>query len=162
VWQLLKRTYSRKTLAKSFRKCREVVNPKQVKDMGEIISAVAQWEGEVQELQKLEGLVVAPMIRLAALTEICTDEIRDMVFQSVDGCGGDIESTYKTMRVKIISWVSNRVAAKSQAVPMDVGDIYNDYNDYDDATAEVAAIGKGRDEVLRMRRTWTSSTNMPE
>jgi hypothetical protein len=129
TWQVLKKTYARTTLAKSLRRYREAVNPKQVKNVVEIVGAVAKWEGEVKEVEKAEGLVMPPMIRMAALTEICTDEIRDMIFQNVDECGADKEQTYRLMRDKIISWVSNRVAAKNEAVPMDVGNI-EDYEDH--------------------------------
>ena len=83
AWQVLKKTYARTTLAKSLRRYREAVNPKQVKNLSEIVGAIAKWEGEVKEVEKAEGLLIPPMIRMAALTEICTDEIRDMVFQNI-------------------------------------------------------------------------------
>ena len=136
AWQVLRRTYCRKTLAKSLRKYRHAMNPKQAKSTEEIIGALAKWEGDVQDLQTSESLVLPPMIKMAAMTEICTDEIRDMIFQNVDNVDGDLEKSYKTMRDKIVSWVSNRVAARNEAVPMDVGHVEGE-NDLD-----VSAVGK--------------------
>ena len=76
------------------------------------------------------------MIKMAAMTELCTDEIRDMIFQNVDNTEGDAEKSYKTMRDKIVSWVSNRVAARNEAVPMDVGTVE------DEKDLEVGAVGQ--------------------
>ena len=54
----------------------------------------------MQELQKSENLVLPPMIKMAAMTEICTDEIRDMKFQNVDNTAGDLrrETTRRATR----------------------------------------------------------------
>ena len=136
AWQLLRRTYCRRTLAKSLRKYRDATNPKQAKNTEEIIGALAKWEGDVQDLQRSENLVLPPMIKMAAMTEICTDEIRDMIFQNVDNTDGDPEKSYKIMRDKIVSWVSNRVAARNEVVPMDVGNVEGDKD------ADVGVVGK--------------------
>ena len=136
AWQVLKKTYCRRTLAKSLRKYRDATNPKQAKSTEDIIGAMAKWEGNVQELQKSESLILPSMIKMAAMTELCTDETRDTIFQNVDNTEGDAEKSYKTMRDKIVSWVSNRVAARNEAVPMDVGTVE------DEKDLEVGAVGQ--------------------
>ena len=65
------------------------------------------------------------MIMLAALTEISTPDIKDMVYQQIHTVNtldaAEAHRIYKEVREKIISWVSNRVAAN--AAQMDIGNI---------------------------------------
>ena len=52
-------------------------------------------------------------------TEICTDSLRDLVYQIIEA-GMD----YRKMKEKIIAWTSNIVAANNvEAADMDVGNI---------------------------------------
>ena len=55
------------------------------------------------------------MVKLAALTEICTPDLRDMIYQQIDSVSlendAEIEKTYKILKEKIISWTSNRLSA---------------------------------------------------
>ena len=117
AWQILARTFGRKTLASSLRKYREAVNPTQAKETSDIVGAITRWESAMKELERTEQEKVPEMIKLAALTEICTGDIRDMIYQNVD-----TTKTY-AMREKVVSWVSNRVASVVQSVPMDVGEV---------------------------------------
>ena len=118
AWQILARTFGRKTLASSLRKYREAVNPTQAKETSDIVGAITRWESAMRELERTEQEKVPEMIKLAALTEICTGDIRDMIYQNVD-----TTKTYEAMREKVVSWVSNRVASGSQSVPMDIGEV---------------------------------------
>ena len=52
AWQILSRTFGRKTLANSLRKYREVVNPKQTKEASDIVGAVTKWENALKELER--------------------------------------------------------------------------------------------------------------
>lgn len=115
AWQILLRTFGRKTLASSLRKFREAVNPKQAKDVSDIVGAITRWESAVKELERTEQEKIPEMIKLAALTEICTSDVRDMIYQNVD-----TNKNYDGMREKVVSWVSNRVAS---GVPMDLGKV---------------------------------------
>ena len=116
AWQLLTKCYARRTLARTLRRYREAMNPKKVSEASEILGAVAKWENGVKELERVEDVKLGDMIKLAALTEICTDDIRDTIFQNVDAGG-----SYESIKEKVISWVSNRAASRSEATPMDVG-----------------------------------------
>ena len=68
---------------------------------------------------KEEAIELDPMILLATLTEICTPDIKDMIYQQ----GYDMfknrdrdgmKESSKTVKEKILSWTSNRVASISQ------------------------------------------------
>jgi hypothetical protein len=56
------------------------------------------------------------MVKLAALTEICTNDIRDLVYQNADS-----GHSFAEIREKIIGWTSNRMAAN--AAHMDIGHV---------------------------------------
>ena len=118
AWQILARTFGRRTLASSLRKYREAVNPTQAKEASDVVGAITRWESAMRELERTEQEKIPEMIKLAALTEICTGDIRDMVYQNVD-----TTKTYEAMREKVVSWVSNRVASVVQSVPMDIGEV---------------------------------------
>ena len=116
AWQLMTKAYARKTLARTLRRYREVMNPRQSKEVTDIVGSVAKWENKMKELERVEGVKIPEMIKMAALTEVCTEEIRDMIYQNVDGGLG-----FEGIKEKVVSWVSNRVASRSLAVPMDIG-----------------------------------------
>ena len=85
VWHMLKQTYSRKTLAKTLRIYREASNPAPAGHLSEVISRIAKCEGKVQALVKVNGMkTLDPMMKLAASTEICTAELKDLIFQQVN------------------------------------------------------------------------------
>jgi ribosomal protein L15 len=123
AWQLLSKNFARRTLARTLRRYREAVNPKQARETHEIIGALAKWENGVKELERTESVVLPEMIKMAAMTEICTEEIRDMIFQNVDGGREMTKELYTEIKDKVISWVSNRVASRTEATPMDIGGI---------------------------------------
>jgi hypothetical protein len=56
------------------------------------------------------------MVKLAALTEMCTNDIRDLVYQNADS-----GHSFAEIREKIIGWTSNRMAAN--AASMDIGHV---------------------------------------
>ena len=66
------------------------------------------------------------MVKLAALTEICTPDLRDMIYQQIDTVNletdAEIEKTYKTVKEKLISWTSNRLSAGMYA-DMNIGNV---------------------------------------
>ena len=125
AWQMLNDTYSRKTLAKTLRIYREASNPAPATHISEVLSNIAKWEGKVQALAKTNAQKkMDPMLKLAALTEICTPELKDFIFQNMDeykmGTEDGIETAFKSIKEKIISWVSNRLSA-AKSVGLNVG-----------------------------------------
>ena len=67
------------------------------------------------------------MVKIALITEICPEEVKDLIFQNMDVKRSDDKDLYKMTRDKIISCVSNRVDS-SYAVSMDIGALAEDYN----------------------------------
>ena len=123
AWYTLWQTYNRRTLAKSLRKYKEAVIPKTASHAGEIIGHITEWESKVRDLQNEEGVSLDPMILLATLTEICTPDIRDMIYQQGDAAFKDKDSTarksaFNDIRDKIISWTSNRIASSAATSPI--------------------------------------------
>ena len=122
AWATLWKTYNRPTLAKTLRMYKDATIPKVATHPGEIISCITEWEANVKELTKEEGIEIDPMIQVATLTEICTADIKDMIYQQGDDLfqnrdKGMMKTAFTALKEKIISWTSNRVASTA----MDVG-----------------------------------------
>ena len=83
AWQMLTKTYSRKTLARTLRMYLDATLPKQV-EAKDLVGAIAKCESGVKALERMEGEQLPNMVKMAALTEICPMEIRDMVYQNLD------------------------------------------------------------------------------
>ena len=114
AWQILDRTYSRRTLAKMLRLFREASNPPQATTLSEVVAKIGEWEGKIADLKKMRKKEFDPMLKLAALVEICTPELKDLVFQHVDDYLMDtddqVEEAYLKVKEKIISLTSNRLS----------------------------------------------------
>ena len=95
AWYTLWQTYNRRTLAKSLRKYKEAIIPKTASHSGEVIARITEWESKVRDLHNEEGVTLDPMIMLATLTEICTPDIRDMIYQQGDATFKDKSETTK-------------------------------------------------------------------
>ena len=102
----------------------DAIIPRSASHPGEIIGRIIEWAAKVKELAKEESITIDPMIMMATLTEICTPDIRDMIYQQGDEIFKNREKSdmtaYKTIKDKIISWTSNRVASAAQ---MDIGNL---------------------------------------
>ena len=123
AWYTLWQTYNRRTLAKSLRKYKEAVIPKTASHAGEVIARITEWESKVRDLQNEERVTPDPMIMLATLTEICTPDIRDMIYQQGDAAFKDKSETarksaFEDIRDKIIRWTSNRIASSATTSPI--------------------------------------------
>ena len=128
AYQLIHKTYSRITLAKTIRTIREALVPKRAGHIGETILKISEWECKVSELEKLESsYALQPMMKLTFLTEICPEEIKDMIYQyqNIDANTQD-PNLYKTIKDKGTSWVSNRVDS-NQATSMDIGALTDEW-----------------------------------
>ena len=123
AWYTLWQTYNRRTLAKSLRKYKQAAIPKTASHAGEVIARITEWESKVRDLQNEERVTLDPMILLATLTEICTPDIRDMIYQQGDAAFKDKSATarksaFEDIRDKIISWTSNRIASSATTSPI--------------------------------------------
>ena len=92
-------------------------------------------------MERTEGVRLPDMVKMAALIELCPPDIRDLIFQTVDS-----GLKFDTMKEKVISWASNKVASrKEMPVPMNIGRL-KDVQDWEDQTQEeewheVGAVG---------------------
>ena len=128
AWLTLHKTYSRATLARTVRVLREALVPKKATTISEVIMKITEWENKVTELETMEALYkFQPMVKVALLTEICPDDVKDLIFQNMDIKNSEDPDLYKTIRDKIISWVSNRVES-NYAVSIDLGALSEDNN----------------------------------
>ena len=87
AWRALHTTYARDTLARTLRLYREVINPTQCTSADHIITGIGKWETKLKELERHtcnQNARLPEMVKLAALTEICTNDIRDLVYQNAD------------------------------------------------------------------------------
>ena len=60
------------------------MNPASAKDLSEVVGVIARWETKWKELERTEGVRLPDMVKMAALTELCPPDIRDLIFQTVD------------------------------------------------------------------------------
>ena len=103
---------------------RDALVPKKAANLGEIIVRISEWESKVSELEKLDPMYkLQPMMNTALITEICPEEVKDMIYQNMDGT---TQPTYQAIRDKVISWVSNRVD-NNYAVQMDIGHLTDEW-----------------------------------
>ena len=58
--------------------------PKAASSTGEVIAEIGDWENKMNDLKKMEERELDPIGKLATLTEICTPELRDMIFYGTD------------------------------------------------------------------------------
>jgi hypothetical protein len=117
AWVQLNINFNRKTLAKTLRVHREAMHPKQA-SMTNLMSAITEWEEKWRTMVKDTTGELPKIFKVAAFLEICPSEIQDVIYQNIDEAGDD----YEKLAQKVKAWVSNK-AARSEAVPMDVGNV---------------------------------------
>ena len=105
-------------------------------ELSEVVGLIAKWE-----LERTEGVRLPDMVKMAALTELCPPDMRNLIFQTVDS-----SLTFDTMEEKVISWASNKVGSrKDMPVPMDIGRL-EDIQDWDDQTHEEEILATDAEE----------------
>ena len=60
------------------------MNPVPAKELSEVVGVIARWEAKWKELERIEGVRLPDMVKMAALTELCPPDMRDLIFQTVD------------------------------------------------------------------------------
>ena len=83
---------------------KEALVPRKAATISEVILKITEWENKVADSEKMEAnYKFQPMIKIALLTEICPEEVKDLIFQNMDVKRSDDKDQYKTIRDKIIS-----------------------------------------------------------
>ena len=115
AWQKLFRHYHRKTFVKSMRDHREVLYPRRLKRMDEVVVAVTEGEDKVAKVEKAYE-DIPEILKIAALVEMMPTEIKDIVFMTTE----DVNQNYDRLKEKIFAWAANKTTA-GEPVPMDIG-----------------------------------------
>ena len=88
AWEILRRSYSRKTLARTLRNYQVILNPGQAK-INELVGGIAKWEAAVKDVEKEDGTPLPQMVKMAGFTELCPQDIKENIFESLNRDGGD-------------------------------------------------------------------------
>ena len=136
AWEILRRNYSRKTLARTLRNYQVIQNPGQAK-INELVGGIAKWEAAVKEVEKEDGKPLPQMVKMAGFTEMCPQDIREKIFEGLNREG---ETNYEEVRDRIIALVSNRVSAQKGPVPMEIGNIFDEDENEQDIDAVRSSI----------------------
>ena len=123
-------------LWRDLRMTREALHPKAVHDLKQLISKVVEWEDRWSRMAA-ENKETLPVIwKMAALMELCTPDVQDVVYQNVDGVSED----YDKLVQRILAWSANKVANSVVPVPMDVGWVHNQQQDDRVEQEDVGAV----------------------
>lgn len=122
-------------MANILRKYCAALIPNQVPHIKNVMVALVSWEAGVKELERTEGNRVDEMAKLAALTELCPHEVRDLIFQhSEDGI------SFEGIRDKVIGWVSNKTSEPK--VAKDIGAVEGTPDWGEEDPRSIYALGK--------------------
>ena len=122
AWHRLYRHYNRRTLARVLRIHREAMHPKSPRSLENLISDVVEWEDKWARMAK-EYPAVPVLWKMAALMELCPNDVQDMVYQTID----DVHEDYEKLKQKILSWVSNKTNRDGPVpMPMEIGEVYRE------------------------------------
>ena len=136
AWYKLYSHYNKKTLARALRGLKGVIYPPKIKDMGQLITGIMEWESRWRMMEKESSTMQIPIVwKMAAFLELCPDEVQDVIFQNIEEIGED----YNKLKNRVVSWVGNKVQSRSNPVPMDIGNVQDQEEIYEEV--DVDAIG---------------------
>jgi hypothetical protein len=113
-----------------------VMNPKKVKDVRQLASAVEDWECKVKVLGNEHDITVDDKIMVAVLTSMCPEGVQNFIFQRAG-----YKARFLDIRDMLMALSQNR-SAEMRPKPMEVDNVredhYYQYKDYEDAWGEEA------------------------
>ena len=128
AWQKLAARFDPRTPARALRAMMLVMQPKKVKDVREMQSAVEEWEIRIKQLKVEHEIDVDDRIKVALLTGMLPADFQDYVFQWSDG-----KVEFKEVRDKVLTLAMNR-ASLGRPMPMEIGKVWAE--EWHDDTAE--------------------------
>jgi hypothetical protein len=140
AWHKLLVRFDPKTPARALRMMMSVMQPRRVKDVRELQSALMEWEVKVNQLDAEHNIELDEKIKLALLTSMMPNEFQDYVFQWSDG-----KADFKEIKDKIMALALNR-ASMSKPTPMEVDQVRKDWADDYRQTDEWLESGSQADE----------------
>ena len=97
------------------------MHPRKTTDLSNLISANVEWGDKWANMEKdySKEIELPPMWKMAALMEVCPEEVQDVIYQNMD----EVHEDYERTRQTLFTWVSNKVAARVGPVSVDVGKV---------------------------------------
>jgi hypothetical protein len=114
AWAKLNARFDPRTPAKALIAMLAVMNPKKVKEVRFLASAIEDWEVKVKGLGAEHDITVDPKIKTAVLTSMCPEEVQNLIFQ-----WHDTKTTFEELRDKVVALSQNR-AGEAKPKPMEV------------------------------------------
>ena len=117
AWSRLCIRFDPRTPAKALISMLAVMNPKKVKEIRHLASAIDDWEAKVKALDVEHDIELEEKIQVAILTSLCPGDVQDLIFQWADD-----KAKYNDIKDKIVALAQNR-AAMSRPTPMEVDQV---------------------------------------
>ena len=114
AWSRLFNRFDPRTPAKALMAMMSVMQPKKVKDVRELPSAVEDWEVRIKNLKVEHDIGLDDNIKIALMTSFLPTDLQDHVFQWTDG-----KMKFPEIKDRVLSLAVNR-ASLSKPTPMEV------------------------------------------
>jgi hypothetical protein len=121
AWAKLNARFDPRTPAKALMAMLSVMNPKKVKEVRYLASAIEDWEVKVKALGAEHDITVDMKIKTAVLTSMCPEEVQNLIFQWMDN-----KTTFDELRDKVVALSQNR-AGEAKPKPMEVDCVKDDW-----------------------------------
>ena len=110
AWQKLYKHFNRRTLARILRDHKEAMHPRTQNYLSKLVGSMMEWEDKCRRMVLEETANGVPALwKMAAFLELCPEGSKQHVFQCTEDSGED----YETLRSKVVSWMTNRVASRA-------------------------------------------------
>ena len=98
AWHQMYKHYNKRTLGRVLRAHREVMHPRKTTDLNNLISAIMEWEDKWAKMEKdySKEIKLPPMCKMAALMDVCPEEVQDVIYQNMDEVHEDYERARQT------------------------------------------------------------------
>ena len=118
AWQRLFRKYNPRTMARGVRMLSDVIGPPKMKDLSDFEVMVTKWEEQVKSLMAQFEEQLSEKMKIAIFTNMMPANLQDYIYVHTEK-----DCKYQDLREKVGVLVSNKVAATTGPVPMDIGDV---------------------------------------
>ena len=116
AWNKIVSRFDPKTPAKALLAMMAATQPKKVRDIRDLPSAIEDWESKVKILKEEHNADIDEKIKIALLTSMLPSDIQDYVFQQAD------KDDFAEIRDKVVTLSVNR-ASLSRPKPMEVDQV---------------------------------------
>ena len=144
AWNKVVSRFDPKTPAKALLAMMAATQPKKVRDIRDLPSAIEDWESKVKILKEEHNADIDEKIKVALLTSMLPSDIQDYVFQQAD------KDDFAEIRDKVVTLAVNR-ASLSRPKPMEVdqvgwgernsGEQYNDEENPEEDDSSINYVG---------------------